>query len=382
MKILLLGSTGSIGTSTCQCIRRFKDSFKLVGVSANNNIDKLAQQVTEFNLSSVCICSNDAAQKAKEILPSSCRIYKGRRGLIDLINETDFDIMVNALVGAVGFSPTYTALKRNKKVALANKESLVIGGDLICKLLKKGYGELIPVDSEHSAIFQCLNGEKTKNIECITITASGGPFRTKPIEEFNTITPEEALNHPTWEMGNKITIDSSTLINKGFEVIEAHHLFNIPYNKLTVVVHPQSIVHSMVTFHDGAMIAQCGIPDMELPIQYALSYPDRLPISSKRLDLSEIASLTFQKPDFRKFPCLKYCIEYGEEGETLPTVLNAANEIAVEMFLNKKIGFNQIPKIIKQTCDNHHKEKVENVEQIEEIDKITRKFIIKNIKSE
>ncbi len=375
MKILLLGSTGSIGTSTCNCVHRFGENFELVGVSANNNVELLAKQVQEFNISSACLCSPDAAEKAPGLLPSSCRIFKGTNGLVDLINETDFDILVNALVGAVGFRPTCAALKRNKKVALANKESLVIGGDLICKLLEKGCGTLIPVDSEHSAILQCLNGEDRETIENIIITASGGPFRKMSAERFEHITVKEALNHPTWAMGKKITIDSSTLINKGFEVIEAHHLFNMSYDKLKIIIHPQSIVHSMVTFYDGAVIAQCGVPDMELPIQYALGYPKRLPLNSKRLDLVDIGSLTFEAPDYTRFPCLKLCIDSGIEGGTLPTVLNASNEIAVQLFLEEKIGYNQIASVIKQALDDHTCEKVETVEQIEEIDKLTRQSI-------
>jgi 1-deoxy-D-xylulose-5-phosphate reductoisomerase len=381
MKILLLGSTGSIGSSACNCIRRFKDMFELAGISANNNIELLAEQVNEFNVSSVCICSPQAAQKAHSLLPSSCRIFEGRNSLVDLIKETDFDMMVNALVGAVGFRPTYSALKRNKKVALANKESLVIGGDLISKLLEDGYGTLIPVDSEHSAILQCLNGEESKTIENITITASGGPFRELPIEQFKDITVKEALNHPTWSMGKKITIDSSTLINKGFEAIEAHHLFRMPYQKLNILIHPQSIIHSMVTFHDGAVMAQCGVPDMELPIQYALGYPKRLPLNNMRLDLTQIGSLTFEKPDFNRFPCIKLCLDTGSEGGTLPTVLNAANEIAVQLFLEGKIGYNQISEIIEKALNSHNSERIEAVEQIEEVDENTRQNILGKIKS-
>ncbi len=376
MKILLLGSTGSIGTSTCNCVRRFKDSFKLVGISTNNNLKRLAEQVKEFNVPSVCICSKEKLQNVHTVLPENISIFKGKEGLEKLVNETDFDILLNALVGAVGFRPTVAALKRNKRVALANKESLVIGGDLISELLKQGHGELIPVDSEHSAIMQCLNGEKRDNIETITITASGGPFLKTQIEDFKDITPQEALNHPVWSMGKKITIDSSTLINKGFEVIEAHHLFNMPYNQLQVMIHPQSIIHSMVTFHDGAVIAQCGLPDMELPIQYALSYPERFPIASKRLDLIDIGLLTFAEPDYERFPCLKLCIDAAKQGGTLMTVLNAANEIAVLQFLNGKIGYNQIPVIIENELNRHSNQKADHVEVIEETDYKTRESIL------
>ncbi len=379
MKILLLGSTGSIGNSACNCVRRFKDNFELVGLSTNTRATSLIKQVNEFPVSSVCICSPDAIQKARNELPDSIRIFEGTDGLTDLVNETEFDILLNALVGAVGFRPTVAALKRNKRVALANKESLVIGGDFITELLGQGKGELIPVDSEHSAILQCLNGEAHATIESITITASGGPFREKPLEEFQTITPQEALNHPTWSMGNKITIDSATLINKGFEVIEAHHLFKLLYSDLHVLIHPQSIIHSMVTFHDGAVMAQCGVPDMELPIQYALSYPDRLPIAGTRLDLANIGSLTFSQPDFNRFPCLKYCLDAGKQGGTVTTALNAANEIAVQQFLNGTINFTNILEIIEKTLDKHNNQKADSVELIEEIDEQTRKNILKEI---
>lgn len=379
MKILLLGSTGSIGKSTVNCVRRFNDRFELAGLTVNNNINDLAEQVNEFNVSSVCICSEEKAEKGRSILPPSLKVYKGTKGLEEIVNETDFDILLNALVGAVGFRPTVAALKKKKRVALANKESLVIGGEIISSLLKEGYGELIPVDSEHSAILQCLNGEEPEAIESIIITGSGGPFRDTNIDRFNTITPAEALNHPTWSMGRKITIDSSTLINKGFEVIEAHYLFTLPYDRLHVMIHPQSIIHSMVTFHDGAVIAQCGVPDMELPIQYALSYPKRLSIQGARLDLTETGSLTFEEPDFNRFPCLKLCIDAGKEQGTLTTVLNAANEIAVQQFLNGSISFTRIAEVIELALCKHQNQKADSVEHIEEIDMLTRNQVLKRI---
>lgn len=376
MKIILLGSSGSIGKSTCNCIRRFKDTFELVGLSCNNNYEELIKQIHEFNIRSVCIGSSAAAEKARSLLPESIRIFEGTQGLIDLITETECDVVLNALVGAVGFRPTVTALKMKKKVALANKESLVIGGDLISSLLDQGYGPLIPVDSEHSAILQCLNGEDHGTVENIIITASGGPFRKVHADTFKSITPEEALDHPNWTMGNKITIDSATLANKGFEVIEAHYLFNQPYKKLKVIIHPQSIIHSMVTFHDGAIIAQCGIPDMELPIQYALTFPRRYPFLSNRLDLAKIHSLSFSEPDLQRFPCLKYCIDAGKQGGTITTVLNASNEIAVQLFLENRIKFTQIPQIIDKALNEHNNQKADSLELIEEIDKQTRSNII------
>ena len=273
MKIVLLGSTGSIGTSACNCIRRFPGLFSLVAVSANTNAEAMLSQVREFGARAVCIGSESLGKTVQAGLPAGVRVFSGDRGLEQLVDETDFDVLLNALVGAVGLRATVAALKRNKCVALANKESLVVGGDYIASLLNRGMGQLIPVDSEHSAIQQCLTGEDVSSIESIILTASGGPFRELPLGEMASVTPEDALNHPTWTMGKKITIDSATLVNKGFEVMEAHHLFAMSYERLRVVIHPQSIIHSMVEFHDGAVMAQLGVPDMELPIQYALSFP-------------------------------------------------------------------------------------------------------------
>jgi len=360
-------------------VRRFEGAFTFAGLSANNNVERLVHQVEEFRIPAVCICSAIAAKKARPLLPQAVRVYEGKEGLEQLVNETDFDVLVNALVGAVGFKPTVAALKRNKRVALANKESLVIGGDIIKGLLEQGCGSLVPIDSEHSAILQCLNGEDPSTIESITITASGGPFLNKKAEEFGSITPQEALKHPTWSMGHKITIDSSTLINKGFEVIEAHYLFAMPYDRLKVMIHPQSIIHSMVTFFDGAVMAQCGIPDMEIPIQYALSYPRRLPIRGKRLDLAKIKSISFAEPDYKRFPSLKLCIDAGRQGGTIPAVLNAANEIAVYQFLKGAIGFHHIPRTIEYALDAHRNQPADSVELIEETDAQTRTKVLQYI---
>jgi 1-deoxy-D-xylulose-5-phosphate reductoisomerase len=257
-------------------------------------------------------------------------------------------------------------------VALANKESLVIGGDYITGLISKGFGEIIPVDSEHSAILQCLRGEDDRSVESIILTASGGPFRKVPLGRLPSITPTDALNHPTWSMGRKITIDSATLMNKGFEVIEAHHLFNLPYERIRVLIHPQSIIHSMVEFHDGAVMAQMGVPTMELPIQFALSFPARLPLGAKRLDLAELKSLTFFKPDLKRFKCLKLCLEAARAGGTAPAVVNAANEMAVQYFLEGKIRYNQIADIIKESLDAHPPVSCDDLETIEGADAMVR----------
>jgi len=279
-------------------------------------------------------------------------------------------------VGAVGLRPTATALKRGKRVALANKESLVIGGDYIRTLLDRG-GSIVPVDSEHSAILQCLSDFKDPAVESIILTASGGPFWGLPADGFAGITTEQALNHPTWSMGQKITIDAATLMNKGFEVIEAHHLFRLPYERLRVWIHPQSIIHSLVEFHDGAVMAQLGLPDMELPIQYALSYPERLPMAGRRLSLPEIGRLEFFEPDDRRFPCLRLCIEAGKKGGTSPAVINAANEVAVEAFLAGRIPFTSIAEIAAFALEKHGACPAGSLEAIEEADRETRARIEK-----
>jgi 1-deoxy-D-xylulose-5-phosphate reductoisomerase len=328
-----------------------------------------------FTPQAVCIGEAATAARAKELLPPSLKLYSGRQGLQEMVAELEYDILINALVGEAGFRSTITALTRNKRVALANKESLVIGGDYINAIIDKGQGQLIPVDSEHSAILQCLRGEETSTIESIILTASGGPFRTLPREKLAEITPEQALKHPTWVMGKKITIDAATLVNKGFELIEAHHLFKMPYENLRVVIHPQSVIHSMVEFCDGAVMAQMGLPSMELPIQFALSYPKRLPLAQPRLSLAEKGQLTFFEVDLAHYPGLALCIAAGKAGGSAPVVLNAANEVAVGLFLDKKIGYHEIPVIIEQALSAHTTVGVHTIEEIEQIDRETRASI-------
>ncbi|MCL2218356.1 MAG: 1-deoxy-D-xylulose-5-phosphate reductoisomerase [Chitinispirillia bacterium] len=381
-RILILGSTGSIGTSACNCVRRFGDRFCVAGLAAGNNADLLAEQIREFSPASIYITGPQKASAIRDQF-KNINTYCGDDGLERIVNEADYDILLNALVGAVGFRPTVAALKRGKRVALANKESLVIGGDYIRTIIGRDNGRrLLPVDSEHSAILQCLPTDSSLHgaIESIILTASGGPFRSLPKEAFASITPEQALNHPTWSMGKKITIDSSTLMNKGFELIEAHHLFDAPYTKLRVSVHPQSIIHSMVEFHDGAVLAQLGMPNMELPIQYALSWPERLPINEKRLNLSDIRNLEFFDPDMDKFPCLKLCIDAGETGGTAPAVINAANEVAVDLFLNRRIAYTGIAEIVESALTEHTPLKADSVEVIEDADRETRRKIINKYK--
>ena len=377
MKIVLLGATGSIGMSACNCIRRFPEKFEAVGLSSYNNAGKLMELVREFRPVSVCIGNSRASAQALAEIPSTIKIFTGQKGLEDMVNEADFDVLLNAIVGAAGLRATVAALKRNKRVALANKESLVIGGEYIYGLINRGFGEIIPVDSEHSAILQCLSGENKAGVESIILTASGGPFRETDKEKLKNITPEQALDHPTWSMGKKITIDSATLMNKGFEVIEAHHLFGMSYDKIRILIHPQSIIHSMVEYFDGAVMAQMGVPDMELPIQFALTYPDRLPIQSRRLDLAKTGALTFFEADYNRFPCLKLCLDAGRKGGTSPAIVNAANEMAVQLFLTGRIRYDQIAEIIEDSLGLHASVPVDSLETIENIDSIIRTKIMK-----
>ncbi|MDR2579199.1 MAG: 1-deoxy-D-xylulose-5-phosphate reductoisomerase [Chitinispirillales bacterium] len=375
-KILILGSTGSIGKSACNCVRRFRERFSVAGLTAGANLDLLIGQIREFSPPAVYITDPKNAAVLRELFGGAINVYDGDNGLEQIVNEADYDILLNALVGAVGFRPTVAALRRGKRVALANKESLVIGGDYIRGIIGGDRERLLPVDSEHSAILQCLPpGCDVKTIESIILTASGGPFRNLPKESFASITVEQALNHPTWLMGKKITIDSSTLMNKGFEVIEAHHLFALPYSKLRVCVHPKSIIHSLVEFYDGSVLAQLGLPDMELPIQYALSWPERLPIGGKRLNLADVGSLEFFEPDLDRFPCLRLCIEAGEMGGTAPAVVNAANEVAVELFLGRKIGFTDIAKIVESELNAHNPVAVDSVEVVMGVDSDVRQRV-------
>ena len=373
-KVILLGSTGSIGTSTLNCIRRFPDRFKVSALAAGTNIGLLCRQIEEFHPEAVSIAGMRHAQLLRERFGAAVRIVDGPDSLERLVEQTESGIVVNALVGAVGLRPTMAGLKKNNRVALANKESLVIGGDLITALLAEGNGELVPVDSEHSAILQCLSGTNAAaTIESIILTASGGPFRNLALDKFGAITPEEALNHPTWAMGKKITIDAATLMNKGFEVIEAHHLFSLPYEQLRVWIHPQSIIHSLVEFYDGALLAQLGCPDMELPIQYALGYPTRLPLAGKRLSLPQIGCLDFQEPDFDRFPCLRLCIDAGRQGGTAPAVVNAANEIAVAAFLDKTISFTDIAVVVEEALSRQSTQPAASIDAVEAADTAARR---------
>lgn len=363
----ILGSTGSIGTQALEIVKQFPEEFKVVGLSTNKNSELLLKQIKEFKPKAVAIMDKTNVDGLLNF--SSCQVYSGIEGLNKIASLNEADTVVNSLVGSIGIEPTYNAIKAKKNIALANKETLVAAGSVIMDEVKKNDVSLMPIDSEHSAIFQCLNGENIKEVEKITLTCSGGPFKNFTKEQMENATKEDALKHPTWSMGSKITIDSATLMNKGFEVIEAHWLYGIDYEKIRIVIHPQSIIHSLVEFVDKSVIAQMGLPDMGIPIQYALSYPKRFQNSSKPLDLIQVKSLEFKEPDFEMFPCLKYAYDAGTRGGTLPCVMNAANEAAVHAFLGNKIKFLDIPGLIRKMMDGHDLIKNPSLKDILEADR-------------
>lgn len=374
-KILVLGSTGSIGLNTLELVRSFPDRFEISGLSTNCKIDLLEKQIDEFKPKSVVVGDKLKAEELKKIIGNKCEVLSGENGLLEISSRGNYDIFVSALVGFAGLAPTINAIKLKKRIALANKETLVAAGELVKNLCAESGVEILPVDSEHSAIFQCLVGENKNDISKIILTASGGPFLNKQKSELENVSVEEALNHPNWKMGNKITIDSATMMNKGLEIIEAYWLFNLPKEKIDVVIHPQSIIHSMVEFNDGSLKAQLSTPDMKLPILYALSYPERISYGGVKTDLKKIGRLTFFEPDFDKFECLKLAYDVIEEGGTSPCVLNAANEIAVEKFLSGKIKFTQIPDLIKDALNTVDKKPETDLETIFECDGKTRQYL-------
>lgn len=351
-KIVILGSTGSIGTQALEVVRQHPGRFEIIALSAHSNWELLLEQIFEFSPKYALICNSDHYSDIRNQVASSVKIISGEEHLTALASLEEADIVLNSLVGYAGFESTLKAIQANKKVALANKESLVVGGQMIMDELRNSNSDLIPVDSEHSAMLQCLSGENKDDIEKIIITASGGPFRNHSIEQLQNVTLKEALDHPNWEMGAKITIDSSTMMNKGLEIIEAHWLFGIPVDDIEPVIHPQSIIHSIITFKDGSSKAQLGLPDMKVPIIYAFGYPERLTLDSPRMNWNNIHDLRFEPVDFEKFPCIQLAMESIRKGGFAPAVLNASNEVAVERFLNGEIGYIQIPKIVKQSLAN------------------------------
>ena len=375
-KIALLGSTGSIGTQTLDVVRHYKDDFQVTALAASSNITRLEEQIREFKPKMAVVFNEDKAVELKQnIQDLDVEILSGMDGLIAAATEESADIVLTAVVGMIGIRPTIAAIEAGKDIALANKETLVTAGHLIMPLAKAKGVKILPVASEHSAIFQSLQGEKRSQIHKILLTASGGPFRGRSLDELKNIQVEDALKHPNWVMGRKITIDSATMVNKGLEVIEARWLFDVGLDQIQVVVHPESVIHSAVEFDDSAVIAQLGTPDMRLPIQYALFYPDRKPMHGEWLDLFKLGTLHFEKPDMEVFRGLKLAYEALEIGGSMPTVFNAANEMAVAAFLDRKIGFLDIPEIIGAAMENHRAVPSPSLNEILDTEQATYEFI-------
>ena len=384
-RIVILGSTGSIGTQTLDVVRRHSDKLEVVGLAAGSHAKELLAQAKEFNVSHLALgvrssASASVLEELSEHVEQTSRtssyggsFTQGSDAVVDLCRLPEADLVVNALVGAAGLQASYETLQAGKVLALANKESLVVGGDLIMPLAKKP-GDLMPIDSEHGAIYQCLLGENPEEVSKLWVTASGGPFRGKKREDLKSVTPAQALAHPTWHMGAKITIDSSTLMNKGLEVIEAHHLFAMPYDKIEVVVQPQSAIHSMAEFKDGSVKAHLGTTDMRIPIQFALSYPDRWSAPVEPLDFRTLGSLEFAAPDTETFRCLALARIAGSTGGTLPCAMNAANEIAVAAFLEERCSYLGIPEVVEATMDACRVESVESIDQLLEVDAWARDY--------
>ncbi|MBX7148059.1 1-deoxy-D-xylulose-5-phosphate reductoisomerase [bacterium] len=372
-KISILGSTGSIGVQTLDIVDRHPDKFQIVALSCGNNVDVVAGQIKKFKPQLVSVATDAAAQKLKQQLNGlSCSIMVGAEGAVEVASHPDAHVVISSIVGAAGLMPTLAALRQGKTVGLANKESMVIAGQMMSDVAKKHGATILPVDSEHSAIFQCLQGQSVEDVKRIILTASGGPFLHKSLSDFKSITVKDALKHPNWDMGAKITIDSASMMNKGLEVMEARWLFNMPTSKIGVVVHPQSIIHSMVEYNDGSVLAQMGNPDMRVPIAYALSYPRRIETGTTPLDLPKLSQLTFFEPDLVRFPSLKLAFDVAEKADTYPAVLNAANEIAVDAFLKEKIGFVDIPKIVENTLLAHKACKLTSLDVVVESDRWAR----------
>jgi 1-deoxy-D-xylulose-5-phosphate reductoisomerase len=353
-KVVILGSTGSIGRSALEVLKGFNDRFEIFGLSAHKNIELFKKQIREFKPKMAVLTQSESYEKVKKrYLNNRIKIEFGAESISQMVSAAEVDIIINAISGSAGLLPSYASLQAGKTLALANKESLVMAGELLTDLAKRKGSEILPVDSEHSAIKQCLLAGKRSEVKRLILTASGGPFYLNKKKDLSRVTINQALCHPTWNMGRKITIDSATLMNKGLEVIEAHWLFGIPASQIKVIIHPQSVVHSMVEFVDGTLIAQMSRPDMKMPLQYALLYPERIETNDNRLDLTRIKNLIFLEPDLGRFPALKFCYFALELGGTAPSVLNAANEVAVESFLNRKLSFDKIPLLVRKVLSAH-----------------------------
>ena len=378
-KITVLGVTCSIGQQTVDVVVHHRDEFEIVAMSAGRNIDALEEIMKQLNVSHICV-QNKEDKEYLENKYKDCHFYYGQDGLMTIATLPEVEIVLNAIVGFAGLLPTMEAIKAHKDIALANKETLVVAGHLICPLVKEYQVALLPVDSEHSAIFQSMNGENHQDISKIILTASGGSFRDRTRDELADVTVEQALKHPNWSMGAKITIDSATLFNKGLEVMEARWLFNVDYDDIEVLIHPESIVHSMVEYQDTSVIAQLGTPDMRLPIQYALTYPRRQPlINGQRLSLNDVGSLHFYKPDLKRFHALALAYEAGRQGGSMPCVLNGANEQANSLFLNGRIRFLDIERLVEDAMRAHEWVDHPTLEQLLEIDQWARDFVLKRV---
>ncbi len=360
-KLVILGSTGNVGTQVMDVVDKYPKKLKISGLAANNNFDLFFEQIKKYKPKAVAIPDKEEAEKMRKKV--KIPIYSGENALVQLTDIDGYDTLINSVVSLFGIRATLNAIKKKKDIALANKETLVAAGSIVMKEVRKHKVKLMPIDSEHSALFQCLNGEKKCDVERLIITCSGGALWKKTKEELEKATVDDALNHATWNMGNKITIDCATQMNKGFEVIEAMWLYDMPIEKIDVVIHPQSIIHSMVEYSDGSIMAQMASPDMRLPIQYALSYPERWEAPVQRFDFSK--DITFQKPDYSRFPCLKYALEAAKKGGTMSAVMNAANDFMVWKFLKKECKLMDIPKVVKKVMDSHKIIKNPTLEQIE-----------------
>ncbi|MET3546134.1 1-deoxy-D-xylulose-5-phosphate reductoisomerase [Paenibacillus favisporus] len=371
-KLSVLGSTGSIGTQTLDVVSKHPEHFQIEGLAAGSNVELLLRQVQQFRPKKVSVATKELAEQVKTQVSPGTEIFYGNEGLVEVAAGTDADTVVTAVVGSMGLHSTLAAIEAGKHIGLANKETLVTAGHLVTEAIKRKGVNMLPIDSEHSAIFQCLNGERRDDLAGITLTASGGSFRDLTREQLQSVTVEDALKHPNWSMGAKITIDSATMVNKGLEVIEAHWLFGLPYEQIHVLLHPESIIHSFVEFRDTSIIAQLGNPDMRVPIQYALTYPERWDSPAKRLSLAEVGRLHFKEMDMERFPCLRLAFECGKMGGTATTAFNAANEVAVGRFLNREISFLQIEDIIEEVLDRHANISNPQLADIEECDRNTR----------
>lgn len=381
-QICILGSTGSIGTQALDVIRQHPDLYEAYALTANDSVEKLAEQAREFNPAAVVIANEVRYEELKaKLADTDVKVYAGHKALCEIVEAGPVDMVLAALVGFAGLEPTIRAIKARKKICLANKETLVVAGELILDLVSKYHVDLLPVDSEHSAIFQCLVGEEMNEVDKILLTCSGGPFRNFTHEQLLTVTAADALRHPTWKMGAKITIDSASLMNKGFEVMEAKWLFGVPAEKIEVLVHPQSVVHSGVQFKDGVVKAQLGVPDMRLPIQYAFSFPKRLPLNGDRLDLFSTRKLEFFKPDVQKFPCLRLAYEALSEGGNMPCILNAANEVANAAFRRGECSFLGMAEVIERTMRQASFDKTPNLDTYFQTDAEARQIAASLLKA-